>query len=285
MVVFVVTQLLGDPARLILPLDATEEHYLEFRARLGLDRPVPERLAEYMLNLARGDFGRSLWQDVPAMEIVLERVPATLYLAGMVVAVSMLIAVPLGILGATRPGSKLDRLVVTLSFAGVSTPSAWLALMLIWVFPIQLGVLKTSGFGGPEHLVLPLATLCAYHVGRISQVVRASVLDELNKQYVTTGRSKGLTEPVLLYVHVLRNAALPIVTLAGDEVAGLINGSVVVEVIFAWPGVGRLALESILRRDLPVVQSVVLFVASSVVVINLLVDLAYARLDPRIRYR
>ncbi|MCC6174161.1 MAG: ABC transporter permease [Chloroflexi bacterium] len=283
-VIFVVTRTIGDPARLMLPIEATEQQYHAVRADLGLNDPLYVQFGRFVLALARGDFGMSVWQRAPAAQLVVDRIPATLLLAFSVIAVSVLVAVPMGAISAFQPRSAIDRLTTTLSIVGVSMPTFWLALMLIIVFAVQLGWFKTSGYGGVEYLVLPVLALAVNHIGRIAQVVRSCMLDELSKAYVTTARSKGLPEWITVSRHVLRNAAIPVITLAGDEIAGLVNGSVVIEVIFGWPGIGLLAVSAIERRDFTLIQADVLIVATLVVAINLAVDLTYAYLDPRIRY-
>ena len=282
--VFFVLRTIGDPARLMLPLEAPEAQVEALRARMGFDQPVPVQLGRFLADAIRGDFGVSVWQGVPAMPLVLSRFPATLYLTAVTIGFSLLIALPLGTLAALRPRSWIDRVTTVFSITGLSMPTFWLALMLILFFAVRLRWVKTSGYGGLEFVVLPVLALCMVHIGRISQVVRSCMLDELSKAYVTTARSKGLTERMAVLSHALRNAAIPVITLTADEVAGLINGAVVIEVIFGWPGIGQLALQAIERRDFPLVQADVLLVASAVVFINLVVDLTYAYLDPRIRY-
>jgi peptide/nickel transport system permease protein len=282
--VFFVSRLIGDPARLMLPLEASEAQIQDLRVRLGFDQPLHVQFGRFMLDVARGDFGMSIWQGVPAMSLVLSRFPATLYLAFAVVAFSLAVGLPIGIVSAVRPRSLLDRVTTVLSITGVSMPTFWLALMLIIVFAVQLRWFKTSGYGGLEFLVLPVLALSTVHIGRIAQVVRSCMLDELSKAYVTTARSKGLTEQAAVVRHALRNAAIPVITLTADEVAGLINGAVVIEVVFGWPGIGLLALDAIERRDVPDIQADVLLVASADVLMNLVVDLTYAYADPRIRY-
>jgi ABC-type dipeptide/oligopeptide/nickel transport system permease component len=207
-----------------------------------------------------------------------------MYLALSTVAFAMLVAMPMGIVSAIRPNSAIDRITMLLSFTGVSTPTFWLALMLILILAVRLGWFHTSGYGGLKYLALPMLSLSAYSIGRMAQMVRTSMLDEVGKPYITTARSKGLGEWAVLLRHALRNAAIPIITLAGHELANLANGAVVVEVIFGWPGIGQLAITAIERRDFPVIQADVLVVATAVVVINLVVDVMYAWLDPRIRY-
>jgi peptide/nickel transport system permease protein len=282
--VFFVLRTIGDPARLMLPLEAPESQVQALRAKHGFDQPVPVQLGRFLSEVVRGDFGVSVWQGVPAMPLVLSRFPATVYLTVVTIAFSLLIALPLGIVAALRPRSWVDRVTTVVSIAGLSTPTFWLALMLILLFAVRLRWVKTSGYGGLEFVALPVLALCTVHIGRIAQVVRSCMLDELSKAYMTTARSKGLTERTAVTAHALRNAAIPVITLTADEVAGLINGAVVIEVIFGWPGIGQLALQAIERRDFPLVQADVLLVASVVVFINLAVDLAYAYLDPRIRY-
>jgi peptide/nickel transport system permease protein len=284
LLVFFVSRMIGDPARLMLPLEASEAQVEALRTRLGFDQPLYIQLFRFVGDLLRGDFGMSLWQGVPAMSLVLNRFPATVYLATAVVAFSLLVGLPMGIIAAVWPRSVIDRLTTVISITGVSMPTFWLALMLIIVFAVNLRWFKTSGYGGIEFLILPVLALSVVHIGRIAQVVRSCMLDELSRPYVTTARAKGLQEPNTVVGHALRNAAIPVITLTADEVAGLINGAVVIEVIFAWPGIGMLALDAIERRDFPVVQADVMLVAAVVVVMNLVVDLAYAYMDPRIRY-
>jgi peptide/nickel transport system permease protein len=284
LLVFFVGRMIGDPARLMLPLEASEAQVQALRTRLGFDQPLYIQLMKFLADLARGDFGMSIWQGVPAMSLVLSRFPATVYLSVVVVGFSLIVALPMGIVAAVWPRSVIDRLTTIISVTGVSIPTFWLALMLIIVFAVNLNWFKTSGYGGPEFIVLPVLALSVVHIGRIAQVVRSCMLDELSRPYVTTARAKGLQEAQAVVKHALRNAAIPVITLTADEVAGLINGAVVIEVIFAWPGIGMLALDAIERRDFPVVQADVMLVAAVVVVMNLVVDLTYAYMDPRIRY-
>ena len=284
LLVFFVGRMIGDPARLMLPLEASEAQVQALRVRLGFDQPLYIQLFKFLGDLARGDFGMSIWQGVPAMSLELSRFPATVYLSLAVVTFSLIVALPMGVVAAIWPRSVIDRLTTIVSVTGVSIPTFWLALMLIIVFAVNLNWVKTSGYGGAEYLVLPVLALSVVHIGRIAQVVRSCMLDELSKPYVTTARSKGLAERETVVRHALRNAAIPVITLTADEVAGLINGAVVIEVIFAWPGIGMLALDAIERRDFPVVQADVMLVAAVVVVMNLVVDLTYAYMDPRIRY-
>lgn len=283
-VVFFVTRQIGDAARLMLPIDATEAQYLQMRESLGLNDPLIVQFGRYAADLLRGDFGMSIWQSVPAMDLVISRFPATALLAVVTLAFAILVAFPVGILAALRPGSRFDRVATVISIFGLSMPPFWLALMLIGVLSLQLGWFPTSGYGRPEYLVLPVLAISAQCIGRLVQVVRSSMLDVLTAQYLVTARSKGLFEGTILIVHALRNAMLPILTIVGDEIIGLLNGSVVIEIIFGWPGIGKLTIDAIERRDFAVIQASVIFVALMVVAVNLLIDLIYAWLDPRIRY-
>ena len=285
MVVFVVAHGLGDPAKLMLPIEATDEQILAVRRSLGLEDPFLVQFGRFVAGAIQGDFGMSISQKAPAVSVVLGRVPATLYLT----AVTMLLAIPLAVLlgafAATRPRSVADRLVSVVSLAGVSIAGFWLGLMLILVVAVGLGWLPSSGYGGVQYVILPALTLAVHPIGRIAQVARSSMLDELSKGYVTTARSKGLPGGTVVARHALKNAALPIITLTGHEMASLLNGAVVVETIFAWPGVGTLLIQAIERRDLPLIEASVFVIAVMIMLLNLLVDLTYAYVNPRIRYQ
>ncbi len=283
-VVFFVTHQIGDVARLMLPLDSTQQQYLDMRKALGLDDPIVVQFLRYGAQLLRGDFGISLWQNVPAMGLVVQRFPATALLAVSTLVFSLVVAFPVGILAALHPGRIFDRIATVSSIFGLSVPTFWLALLMIAFLAVRLRWFDTSGYGGPQHLVLPMLALSAQSVGRLAQVIRTSMLDVLAAQYLTTARAKGLAERVTLIRHGLRNAMLPILTIAGDEVVGLLNGTVVIEVIFGWPGIGKLTIDAIERRDFAVIQASVIFIAIAVIFVNLVVDLLYAWFDPRIRY-
>lgn len=283
-VVFFVTHMLGDPARLMLRPEATEEQVQALRDSLGLNDPMYVQFGRFISDLARGDFGDSLWQRVPALPIVLDRVPATLYLAGVTLLIAFPLAVLLGIVSAVRPRSIWDRIVTVISLGGVSTADFWVGLMLILFFAVQLGWLPTSGYGGLNYVILPAIALSLRPMGRISQVVRSAMLDEMSKQYMVTARAKGLKERTVVFSHALKNAFIPVITLGGDEAAALLNGAVVIETLFGWPGVGILLIQAIERRDLPLIEAAVLTIAVMIVTVNLLIDLTYALLDPRVRY-
>jgi peptide/nickel transport system permease protein len=283
--VFLATHLLGDPVRLMVSPEATDAQVETIREQLGLNDPLPVQFGRYISGLARGDFGESIWQKVPAMPIVLDRLPATLYLAGVTLAVAVPLAVVLGIISAVRPRSLADRIVSVVSLIGVSIADFWLGLMLILIFAVQLSWLPTSGFGGLNFVILPAAALAVRPIGRISQVVRSAMFDQMNQGYVTTARAKGLKERIVISSHTLKNAAIPIITMTGDEAASLLNGAVVIETLFGWPGVGILLIQAIQNRDLPLVEATAITIAVMIVVLNLAVDLTYSLLDPRVRYR
>jgi peptide/nickel transport system permease protein len=284
-VVFFMTHLVGDPASLMLRPEATQEQRQAIRERLGLNDPIQVQFSRFIGGVVTGDFGDSIWQRVPALPVVLDRLPATLYLASATLLLAVPLAIVLGIISAIRPGTFIDRIVTVVALGGVSTADFWLGLMLILFFAVRLGWLPTSGYGGAQYVILPAVALAFRPLGRISQVVRSAMLDQFGQPYVTTARAKGLTERVVVYLHTLKNAAIPIATLVGDEAASLLNGAVVIETVFGWPGVGILLIEAIERRDLPLIEASVFVIAVMIVTVNLLVDVVYTFLDPRVRYR
>lgn len=282
--VFFFTHMLGDPARLMLRPEATAEQVEAVRGRLGLNDPLHVQFFRFMSGAIRGDFGESIWQRAPAVPIMLDRLPNTLYLAGVTILVAVPLAALLGVVSALRPGSIIDRAATVVGMAGVSIADFWLGLMLILFFAVNLGWLPTSGFGGPQYVILPALALMVRPLGRISQVIRSSMLDQLGQPYVTTARSKGLSERVVVTLHAMKNAAIPALTLVGDEAAALLNGAVVIETVFGWPGIGLLLIQAIERRDLPLIEACVFAIAVMIIFANLLIDLAYTFFDPRIRY-
>lgn len=282
-VVFLILHLTGDPAALLLPPDATAEDIAKFRTAMGFDDPVAVQYVRFLKGAVRGDFGESLRHGEPAMGLVLERLPATFELAGAGLLIALTLAIPAGIVSAVKRGSALDRLAMVGAVAGQAVPIFWLALLLIAFFGVYLRWLPVFGRGSLAHLVLPAVSLSTVILGRLARLVRSSMLEVLGQDYVRTARAKGVGEVRVLAGHALKNAAIPIVTLLGLQFAQLLGGAVVTETIFAWPGIGRLVVEAIFNRDFPVVQGVVLVVSLIFVAVNLLVDLAYVALDPRIR--
>ena len=282
--VFLLGHGIGDPALLMLPPDAPREQYFELRRSLGLDDPLHVQFSRAALGWSTGNFGDSLWQRVPALPVALERVPATLYLTAFTALLAFPLAILLGTISAIRPRSVADRVLTVLSLGGVSTAEFWLGLMLILLLSVQLGWFPTSGYGNIQYVVLPALALAFRPIGRVAQVARSSMLDEMSKAYVTTARAKGLSERTTTGVHALKNAAIPVLTLCGDETAALLNGAVVIETVFGWPGVGSLLIQSIQHRDLPLMEATVFIIAVMVISLNLLIDLAYTRIDPRVRF-
>jgi peptide/nickel transport system permease protein len=282
--VFILARLTGDPAVLYLPLLAPEELREAFREAHGLNRPIMVQLGQFLWDVAHLDFGDSLWQHRPAMPVVLSRLPFSLELAAATVAIAMSIAFVLGTLAALRPLSIFDRAASAVSLIGMTIPSFWLGLVLIMIFAVHLGWVPTSGTGGVQYLILPGITLTWPMLGQMAQVVRSSMLEQLSAPYIVTARAKGLRERVVLLRHVARNALIPVITVAGQAFIGIANGAVIVETVFGWPGIGKLMIDAIERRDFAVIQAVVFVVAVVVVVLNLFLDFAYAAIDPRIRY-
>ena len=282
--VFVVTRLVGDPVKVMLPLEATLEQRAAFEKQLGLDQPLWIQFIDFVGDLARLDFGNSLWQHRPAMTIVFEKLPLTLELALLGVGFAFALSIPLGIIAALRPGGVSDRSTLLVSLIGLSVPQFWLGLLLIVVFAVQLRWLPTSGIDTPAHVILPAITMGLPALARLVMIVRSSMIDELNQQYVKTCTAKGLPFYRVVGVHALRNASLPVITLCGWELIRAVAGySVVVETVFAWPGLGLTAIQAIEREDLILLQAIVFTVAIIVVLINILMDIAYTLIDPRLK--
>ena len=281
--VFVALRMSGDPAATMLPGDASVEELRDLRHALGLDQPLLVQYVRFLGSAVTGDFGTSLRHQEPAMALVLERLPATLELAFAALILSVVVGVPLGIIAALRRGKLADIAAMAFAVVGQATPYFWMGIMLILVFAVELRWVPTSGRGGFERLILPAVTLGTHFMAVLARLTRTSMLEVLGQNYVVTARAKGLTERAVVLVHALKNAAVPVVTLIGLQFGTLLGGAVVTETIFAWPGVGRLAVQSIFVRDYPVVQAGVFVLALSFVAINLLVDLLYGWLDPRTR--
>ena len=284
LIVFVVTRMVGDPVKVMLPLESTLEQRAEFEKQLGLDRPIPVQFVDFMGDIARLDFGDSLWQHRPAMTIVFEKLPLTILLTAVSIGLACLLAIPLGIIAALRPGGLVDRTTVFVSLLGLSVPQFWLGLLFIVIFAVHLRILPTSGAATPKHIILPALTMALPALARLVMLVRSSMIDELNQQYVKTSFAKGLPFVRVVGMHALRNAALPVMTLVGWEVIRALAGySVVVETVFAWPGIGLTAIQAIEREDLVLVQAIVFTVAISVVLINIAMDFIYKLIDPRLK--
>ena len=288
----------GDPLVYLMgdvPADA--QLVAQVRERLGLDRPLYEQLFRYIADVARGDLGTSFYFQRPVLELVLERVPATALLMGTQMLLTTVIGIPLGVMAARRRDTWTDGAISATAILGFSVPMFWLAQIAILVFAVNLGLLPAQGIVDTRrtheglqhildvasHLVLPAATLAFGHMALLVRITRTSVIDTLTREFVTTAHAKGLAERVVLWRHVMRNSMLPIITILGLELGQIVAGTIVAESVFAWPGVGRLTFDSISRRDIPVIMGVFLLTAGAVIVANLVTDIAYGFLDPRIR--
>lgn len=282
--VFFLVRLTGDPGRILTSEFAPVEVQDQIRERLGLDRPLYVQYANYMTDLVKGDLGRS-FNGQPVIDILLERLPATASLAFTALVVAVLLGVPLGVLSAVYRGSAVDVFSRTVALFGQSVPSFWLAIMLVLIFAVMLRIFPVAYSDGPEAYVLPSIAVGWAAVAGIARLVRSSMLDVLGSDYVHMARAKGLPESVVVLKHGLRSAMVPVLTFSGLVLGSFLNGSVVVETVFAWPGIGQLTLDAVTGRDFPVVQGAVLLIAVFFMTINLAVDVLYSVLDPRIRYR
>ena len=284
LVAFIILSMTGDPVKLMLPEDATLVEKQSMRVRLGLDKPLPIRYLDFLGNAVTGDLGTSIRQKTDVSKLILERVPATLELTFTALMIGILLAFPLGIFVALNRNSVWDLLGTSFSLLGQAMPTFWTGLMLILIFGVHFKVLPISGRGTWAHLLLPAVTLGFFVTGRITRLVRSGMLEVLGQEYIRTARAKGLYEHTVIWVHALKNASIPVVTMIGLECASLLSGAIIIETVFAWPGMGRLVVNAVLQRDFPVVLGVVLISAVLFVVVNLAVDLLYSILDPRISY-
>jgi peptide/nickel transport system permease protein len=285
LIVFVLLRLApGDPVSLLLSETATEEQIELAREKWGLNRPILVQYGIFLSNAVRGDLGDSLFFRQPAMNVLMARMPATLQLSAVALAISLSVAIPLGMVSALRRDSVWDYLGSGVAMIGQAIPPYWLGIMLILLFSVTLGWFPTSGRGTLGHLILPAVTLGSVLMALITRLVRSGMLDVLNEDYIRTARAKGLRERAVIVRHAMRNIMIPLVTVIGLQLGALFGGAVITESIFAWPGVGRVALQAINARDYPMVQASVLFISVVYVFLNLAVDIVYVYLDPRIRY-
>ena len=282
MVVFGISLISGDPITLLIPIETSPEQLEELRNAYGLNDPIPARMGRFLEGLFRGDLGYSFRYQQPAFSVVAERLGATIELAFAAMLVTLLVALPAGVVSAVKRDSSFDTVVMAGSVLGHSLPSFFLGLLLIYLFSVKLHIFPTSGRGTLAHIVMPALTLGLFYAGRAARLLRSSMLDVLHQEYMRTARAKGLAERIVIGHHALRNASLPVLTILGLELGGLLGGAVVTETIFAWPGIGKLAVEAVIARDFPIVQAVVLLTATAFVVVNLIVDLLYGLLDPRV---
>lgn len=282
-VVFGLMHLSGDPVRLLAPIDTTSQELDTLRKAYGLDRPLAVQYWDFLTSAVRGDFGTSLRSRQDALQLVFERLPATLYLSLASLGIALLAAIPLGVIAALNHNTWRDRLVMSIALIGQSMPVFWLGILLIMVFAVWLNILPATGIrDGWRSYVLPAVTLGLYSMARTARFLRTELLDTLGQDYIRTAKAKGARPARVIWLHALRNALIPVVTLIGLDLAALLAGSVITETIFAWPGVGRLAINAIYNRDFPVLQASVMVVSTIYVVVNLVVDLLYGILDPRI---
>jgi len=282
--IFLSVHLTGDPAAYLLGSDAGRAEYEQLKKNLGLDRPLPVQYVSFLGDIVRADFGNSHIMGRSAREVLIERFPATLQLAGAAMALTVVVGLPLGILSAIKRDTWFDLFGKFFAVLGIATPHFWVAIMLILLFGAILGWLPTYGRGGIDHFILPAFVLGWGGMAGMVRLVRSSMLDVLDSEYVKFARIKGLPERMVVYKHALKNAVIPALTFGGLTLAGLLNGSVAIEVVFAWPGVGRLMLQGISQRDFPIVQATVLAAGFFYIAIALIVDILYAYVNPRIRY-
>lgn len=283
-IVFFLGRLTGNPVDLILPEDASEADREALIQALGLDRPLHEQYAIFAVNAIQGDLGTSIRYHEPVVATFLSRLPNTILLSAPSMIIAVVLAIPLGVLSALRRGRTVDRVAGTIAVLGIATPNFWLGIMLIFLFSVQLGWLPSGRMGGPAHYVLPAITLGTFLVAGFMRLIRSSMLEILDSEFVKMARIKGLSEFKVIWKHCLRNALIPVLTLWGVFMAGLVTGAIVTETVFAWPGIGRLTYEAVIFRDFPLLQGVIVLAAILIVAINLLVDVLYAYVDPRIRF-
>ena len=284
LIVFGLTHLTGSPVDALLPDDASQEQIESLIRHWGLDRPLHEQYLAFLGNALQGDLGVSLkWRGYTAMEVVLQRLPATLKLGGLSVLLSIVVAIPLGVVAARHRGTMVDKSANVVALLGQSLPQFWLGIMLIWIFAVGLGWFPTSGQGGLQHMILPAIAMASFQIAALARLTRSAMLDSLRSEYVKLARLKGVPEYRIVWKHALRNAAIVPLTYFGLLTGSLLTGSVVIESVFSWPGTGLLSIEAIRGRDYPVVQAVVILFAVVFLLINYVVDALYALVDPRIR--
>ena len=281
--VFFVLRITGDPAQAMLPDDATEEDYIEFRQMWGLDKPLMEQFWIYCKNFIHGDFGQSYKDGRDVFEVISQRLPKSVWLMGMSIIFSIVVGLPLGIYAALHRNSFGDRFVMGAAVFGFSMPNFFLGIMFILIFSMKLHWLPSAGSDTWLHLLMPMITIGMTRMGSYARYTRSAMLNVLSKPYIITAKAKGANRNRMVYLHALPNAAIPIVTVIGTSIGHMVGGSVVIENVFAWPGVGRLLVSSVAVRDLPVVQAIVIVMGLAMVLANLLVDFTYGLLDPRIR--
>ncbi|MGH8070128.1 MAG: ABC transporter permease [Candidatus Entotheonellia bacterium] len=281
--IFLVCRLTGDPVTLMLPDDASYEDIMQLRAALGLDRPLPVQYWRFLKSAVQGDFGRSIKGQMPVLDLIMERLPHSIRLAMVSLVITIGLAFPLGVMAAVKKGSAIDTLANLIAVLGQSLPQFWVGIVLIQIFAVHLRWLPVAGTGSPWHYILPGFTLGWFLVAGIMRLLRSSMLDVLDSEFVKLARIKGVSGWSVVWKHALKNAIMPVLTFAAIYLAILLTGAILVETVFAWPGIGQLIYQGIVYRDFPVIQAVVLLTAVIVVSVNFMVDITYAYLDPRIR--
>ena len=281
-IVFVLTRLSGDPVQLMLPDVASDEQVQAMRVRLGFDQPLLVQYATFLGQVLQGDFGSSIRYHQPAMGLVLSRLPATILLTAVAMIVALVVALPAGILAALRPGSFIDRLVSSLTLIGYAVPPFWLGLILIIVFAVALRLVPPSGSGSWQQLILPAIALGLPLAALLARLTRRGLIDAMQRDFIRTARAKGLSESQVLRRHAFRHAAIPVITIIGLQVGALLGGAIITETVFSYPGVGQLLVQGIYQRDFAIVQAFVVVSAITILIVNLVVDIAYRQVDPRI---
>lgn len=282
--IFLLLHLTGDPVSVMAPDDATKEDLIRLRQQMGFDKPLLTQYVKFFSGALRGNFGESFEHGEPALKIVLERLPATIQLASVAFLVSVILGIPLGCLAALREKSAFDQFLMAGTVLGQAVPNFWLGLMMILVFSVNLGLLPSFGRGGPANLIMPAFAAASFQMARLARLMRSEMIEVLRQDYILTARSKGVVEKLVVFKHALKNCSIPIVTVLGLDLGIMLGGTVIIETVFAWPGVGRLTVQAIQNRDFPIVQVSVFLLASIFVLINMMVDIVYTYLDPRIEY-
>ena len=283
-IIFVAARLSGDVALLLAPQDATNEEIQDIRVRLGLDKPMPVQYYVFVKSAVKGDFGDSIRYNLPALEVVTSRIIPTIELVGTSFVLAIVMGIILGTISATKRGSFLDQSGKLFALIGQAMPGFWLGIMAILVVSVKLGWLPTSGRGGISHLILPACAMAWYSIASTMRVTRSSMLDVLDTEYIKMARIKGAPDWLVGWKHALKNALIPVVGLSGMQLAHLIGGAVIIETVFSWPGMGSLIVDAVYSRDYPLVQAGVFFISAFLITLNLIVDLLYGLIDPRIRY-
>lgn len=283
-IVFFLVRMTGDPVAIMLSPDATQEQIDQLRASLGLDKPLIEQYLIYLGDLIQLDFGRSLRYADSAFALIIERLPKTLMLAGTAMLISLCVAIPTGIIAALKKGSIFDQGIMALSMVGQSMPVFWIGILLILFFAVDLGWLPTGGYGTVKHLVMPAVALAFGLIPLVTRLLRSSLIEVLETDYIRTARAKGFMPKAVIFKHALKNSLLPVITVVGLQMGALLGGSVVTESVFAWPGVGQMLVQAITNRDFPLVQAIIIMLSAAFVFINLIVDIIYVFVDPRIQY-